>query len=135
MSSSRAFSSFVILAFSGVIPGAWVSPRCLISSMKPCFSATLVATASSMDWFIEAKMLISMSSEINLKGLRPSATANSRTMIGGFRWMILTSPSWVTTIADTGAEVGVAGRVGADLTVEGGVEKEGRDAGTGGGAI
>ena len=88
-----------------------------------------------MDWFIEAKMLISMSSEISLKGLSPSATAKSRTMIGGLRWMIFTPPSCVTTIAEAGA--GVAGSAGADFTGDGWLEKTGRAGGadgTGGGA-
>ena len=41
-------------------------------------------------------MPISISSEMSLNGFRPSAVAKSRTMTGGLRWMILTSPEAVT---------------------------------------
>ena len=62
---------------------AAASPRWRTSRITPCFSASSTATGSSMLWFIEAKMPISISSEISLKGFRPRARAKSRTTIGG----------------------------------------------------
>ena len=76
------------------------SPLCLMSRMNPYFSATFWATASSIVEFIDANPTIWLSSEMSLNGLRLRATAKSRTMTGGFRWMILTSPWTVTTGAD-----------------------------------
>jgi hypothetical protein len=83
------------------------SPRCLMSRMKPYFSATFWATASSIVEFIDAKPTIWFSSEMSLNGFRLRATAKSRTMTGGLRWMILTSPWTVTTgAADEAGESG-----------------------------
>ena len=88
------------LSFSFACCWTVTSPRCLMSRTKPYFSATFCATASSIVEFIDAKPPIWFSSEMSLKGFRLSATAKSRTMTGGLRWMILTPPSSVTTGAD-----------------------------------
>jgi hypothetical protein len=59
------------------------------------------------------------SSEMSLKGLSPSATAKSRTMIGGLRWMIFTPPSSVTVTLLVVAAAGISGARGAGLATGG----------------
>src|SRR5271165_1809649 len=113
------------------------SPRCLISSTKPYFSATFWATLSSIVEFIEANPTIWLSSEISLKGFRLRATAKSRTITGGFRWMILTSPWTVTIGADDeeeGASCGSGRGNDAGLTGRGGGAAAGFGASTCAGA-
>jgi hypothetical protein len=123
----------------------------------------LVATASSIDWFIDAKMLTSINSEMSLNGFKPRATAKSRTMIGGFAWIVLTLPFWDTETEDGAGAIGgvdfdtgsgagtgraaatgtgggstgafdIGGALGADRTIGGwDALKAGRATGTGGG--
>src|SRR5512146_1097576 len=85
-----------------------------------------------MLWFIEAKIPISISSEISLKGFSPRAVAKSRTITGGLRWMIFRSPDAVT-VTEGVEMVGVAGGTGAGEGDPGRGDASGRGTGGGGG--
>src|SRR6185369_15143710 len=96
---------------------------------KPYFSATFCATGSSIVEFIAAKPTNWLSSEMSLNGFNPSATAKSRTTIGGLRWRIFTSPEvviWGVCRVETEAigtpalEPGKGGGFGAATAARGG---------------